>query len=42
MSLIHCEINVILTWSANCIVTNFTGGGAFTITDTKHDLLVVI
>ena len=29
MPLIHCEINVIQTWSANCVITNFTGAGTF-------------
>ena len=25
MSLTHCEINLILTWSANCVTINLTG-----------------
>ena len=38
MPLINCEVNVILTWSANCIIvsTNDTNQNAtFTITETK-------
>ena len=35
MSLINCKINLILTWSSTCVITNFTGVGRFAITDTK-------
>ena len=35
MPLINCEINLILTWSSTCIITNSTGAGRFVITDTK-------
>ena len=35
MSLINCEVNLILTWSSTCVTTNSTGAGKFTITDTK-------
>ena len=35
MLLINCEINLILTWSSTCVVTNSTGVGRFKITDTK-------
>ena len=35
MPLINCEINLILTWSINCIVTISTGAETFKITDTK-------
>ena len=35
MSLINCEINLMLTWSPNCVITESTGAGIFTITDTK-------
>ena len=35
MPLINCEINLILTWSSTCVITNSTGTGRFTITDTK-------
>ena len=34
MPLIYCEINVILTWSSTCVITNSTGAGTFAITDT--------
>ena len=37
MPLINCEINLILTWSANCVISNATVNQAttFAITDTK-------
>ena len=35
MPLINCEINLILTWSSSCVVTNSTSTGTFTLTDTK-------
>ena len=35
MPLINCEVNLILTWSKYCGVTNSTGEGKFEITDTK-------
>ena len=35
MPLINCEVNLILTWSKDCVFTNYTGVGKFTITDTK-------
>ena len=35
MPLINCEINLILTWSSTCVITNFNGAGVFAITDTK-------
>ena len=35
MSLINCEVNLILTWSLTCVITNSTGAGRFAITDTK-------
>ena len=35
LSLINCEVNLILTWSSTCVITNSTGAGAFEITDTK-------
>ena len=44
MSLINCEINLILTWSANCVIvyTNVANqGDAFAITKTKLYVLVV-
>ena len=41
MSLINCEVNLILTWSSSCVITNSTGAGRFTITDTKTYVSVV-
>ena len=35
MPLINCEVNLILTWSSTCVITNSTGAGKFKITDTK-------
>ena len=35
MPLINCEVNVILTWSPTCVITNSNGAGTFAITDTK-------
>ena len=41
MLLINCEVNLILTWSSTCVITNSTGAGTFEITDTKLYLPVV-
>ena len=41
MPLINCEINVILTWSSTCVITNSTGAGTFAITDTWFYVPVV-
>ena len=41
MSLINCEVNLILTWSSTCVITNSNGAGAFAITDTKLYVPVV-
>ena len=35
MPLVNCEVNLILTWSSTCVITNSTGAGRFAITDTK-------
>ena len=35
MPLINCEVNLILTWSKDCVITNSTGEGKFEITETK-------
>ena len=35
MPLINCEVSLFLTWSSTCVITNSTGEGRFTITDTK-------
>ena len=39
--MINCEVNPILTWSLSCIITNSTGAGRFTITDTNLYVPVV-
>ena len=39
--LINCEVNLILTWSATCVISNSTGAGTFEITDTKLYVPVV-
>ena len=41
MPLISSEINLILTWLANCVITNSTSSGTFTITDTQLYVPVV-
>ena len=41
MPLINCEVNLILTLSSTCVITNSTGAGTFTITDTKPHVPVV-
>ena len=41
MSLINCEVNLILTWSSTRVITNSTGAGTFEITDTKLYVPVV-
>ena len=33
MLLINCEVNLILTWSSTCVITNSTDEGKFAITD---------
>ena len=35
MPLINFEVNLILTYSSTCVITNSNGAGAFAITDTK-------
>ena len=35
MTLINCEINLILTWSENCVISSATGKTKYAITDTK-------
>ena len=39
--LINCEVNLILTCSKDCAITNSTGDGKFAITETKLYVLVV-
>ena len=41
MPLVNCEVNLILTWSSTCVITNSTGAGRFAITDTKFYVPVV-
>ena len=41
MPLINCEVNLILTWSSNCVITDSNGAGTFAITDTKLYVPVV-
>ena len=40
-ALTNCEVNLILTWSRDCIINNSTGGEKFAITETKPYVLVV-
>ena len=41
MPLINCEVNLILTWSRDCVITNSNGAGKFKITETKLYVPVV-
>ena len=41
MPLINCEVNLILTRSSTCVITNCIGAGTFAITDTKLYVPVV-
>ena len=41
MPLINCEVNLILTWSKDCVITNSAGEGKFEITETKLYVPVV-
>ena len=41
MPLINCEVNLILTWSSTCVITDSNGAGTFAITDTKLYIPVV-
>ena len=41
MPLINCEVNLILTWSKDCVITNSTDEGKFAITETKLYVPVV-
>ena len=41
MPLINCEVNLILTWSSTCVITNSNGVGTFAITDAKLYVPVV-
>ena len=41
MPLTNCEVNLILTWSSTCVITNSNGAGTFATTDTKLYVPVV-
>ena len=41
MLLINCEVNLILTWSKDCVITNSEGEGKFAIADIKLYVPVV-
>ena len=40
MSVINCKINLILTWSENCVVS-FAGKTKFAMTDTKLYVAII-
>ena len=41
MPLNSCEVNLILTWSRDCVITNSAGAGKFKITETELYVSVV-
>ena len=41
LPLINCEINLILTWSENCVISSATGEAKFIIAGTKLYVPVV-
>ena len=41
MRLLNCTVNLILTWSPTCVITNSTGAGTIEISDTKLYVPVV-
>ena len=41
MRLINCEVNIILTWSSTCVITDSNGAGRFAVTNTKLYVPVV-
>ena len=41
MPIINCEVNLTLTWTSTCAITNSTGAGTFEITDAKLYVPVV-
>ena len=41
MPLVNCEINLILIWSEDCVISSATGATKFKITDTKLYIPVV-
>ena len=40
--LMNCEVDLILTWSTDCVIANFNAEGKFAITQTKLYVSVVI
>ena len=42
MPLIDCEVNLILTWSKDCVISSATGETKFAVTETKLYVPVVI
>ena len=40
MPLINCEVNLILIWSKDCVITYSTGDGKFAITEQNFMLLL--
>ena len=41
IALINCEINLIITWSANCVINNASGATTFAMTNAKRYLPLV-
>ena len=41
ISLINCEINLVLTWSKDCVITNSEGAAKYAITETKFYVPVI-
>ena len=41
MALSNCEIDLILTWSTDCVISSANGGTKFAITDTKRYVPIV-
>ena len=41
MPLINYEVNLMLTWSKDCVITNSTDSEKFALTETKLYVLVV-
>ena len=41
MPLINCEVNLILTWSKDCVISSATGEIKFTITETRPYVPIV-
>ena len=41
ISFINCEINLILTWSTDCVISSAAGKTKFAITDTKLYVTIV-